>query len=106
MKKAVQLDTLTGDEFKSLLEQVSQDGKINTIPELIDFLSEVPQGMSLKEYIESIAGGGSQPAYDSVGTEQIKDESIEMQDLSKDVKGKMMTEEDRVSQEDLENFDV
>lgn len=43
---------------------------------------------------------------DSVGSEQIKDESIEMQDLSKDVKDKMVTEEDRVSQEDLENFDV
>lgn len=107
MKKAVQLDTLTGDEFKALLEQVSQDGKINTIPELIDFLSEVPQGMSLKEYIESIAGGGgSTPAPDSVCSEQIKDESIEMEDLSKDVKGTMVTENDRVTQEDLANFKI
>lgn len=107
MKKAVQLDTLTGDEFKALLEQVSQDGKINTIPELIDFLSEVPQGMSLKEYIESIAGGGgSTPAPDSVGSEQIKDDSIEMEDLSKGVKDSMLTDGNRVTQEELDNFEV
>jgi hypothetical protein len=104
--KKIQLDTLTGDELKVLLEQISQDGKINTFPELVAFLDEVPQGMSLKQYIESIAGGGSQPAYDSVGTEQIKDESVEMEDLSKDVKGTMVTEGDRVTQEELAGFKV
>ena len=105
--KKIQLDTLTGDELKVLLEQISQDEKINTIPELIAFLSEVPHGMSLKEYIESVAGGsGGQPAADSVGTEQIKDDSIEMQDLSSDVKDQMMTESDRVTQEELEHFEV
>ena len=106
MRKVVQLDTLTGDELKKLLEQISQDGKINTFPELVSFLDEVPQGMSLKQYIESIAGGGSQPAYDSVGTEQIKDESIEMEDLSKDVKDTMMTEGDRVTPEELADFQI
>ena len=104
--KKVQLDTLTGDELKVLLEQISQDGKINTIPELISFLSEVPQGTTLKQYIESIAGSGSVPADNSVGTEQLKDESVEMNDLSRNVKDSMITDQDRVSQEDLDGFEV
>lgn len=104
--KKVQLDTLTGDDFKVLLEKISQDGKINTIPELISFLAEVPQGMTLKEYIESVAGSGTVPADNSVGTEQIKDESIEMDDLSKGVKNTMITNQDRVSSEELDEFEV
>lgn len=50
-RKATQLDTLTGEEFKTLIEQLSPDGKINTIPELIDFLNGIPEGMTLQEYI-------------------------------------------------------
>lgn len=108
MKKTVKLDTLTGDELKELLEQISQDGKVNTFPELVEFLDGVPQGMSLKEYIESIAGSGSgsYPAENSVGTEQIIDNSVEMDDLSNGVKDSMVTESDRVTQEDLDNFVV
>ena len=34
----VRLDTLTGDEFKLLIEGRSQDGKTDTIPEIIDAL--------------------------------------------------------------------
>ena len=99
--KKVQLDTLTGDELKVLLEQISKDGKINTIQEFISFLAEVPQGMTLKEYIESIAGSGTVPADNSVGSEQIKDGSIDMDDLSDGVKDEMAN---RVTREELENF--
>lgn len=40
---------------------------------------------------------------DSVGSEQIADESVEMEDLSPRVKEQMA---DRVSQQDLDNFQV
>lgn len=41
-----------------------------------------------KEY-EFSGGGGGTPAPNSVGTEQIKDDSVEMQDLNEDVKKNM-----------------
>lgn len=37
--KKINLDTLTGEEFKQLIEQFSKDGKIDTIPEPLAFLS-------------------------------------------------------------------
>ena len=40
------------------------------------------------EEYEMTAGGG-QPGHDSVGTEEIKDGSVEMEDLNADVKNKM-----------------
>ena len=58
-----------------------------------------------KEY-EFAGGGGSQPLPDSVGTEEIKDDSIEMEDLNQSVKDAMVTDADRVTQEELANFNV
>lgn len=46
-----QLDTLTGEQFKQLIEQLSPDGKINTIPELFKLLSDIPEDQTLGEYI-------------------------------------------------------
>lgn len=43
---------------------------------------------------------------DSVGTEQIKDEGVEMDDLSKGVKDEMVTRADRVTQQELDGFRV
>lgn len=43
---------------------------------------------------------------DSVGTRQIQDDSVEMEDLNQKVKDKMMTDDDRVTQQDIENFNV
>lgn len=83
--KKVQLDQLKGDELKTLLEQIHEDGKVNTMPELFAFLDGVPEGMTLKDYITSIAGTPDQVPDNSVGTEQIKDKSIELDDLSDDV---------------------
>ena len=50
--------------------------------------------------------GGSQPGPDSVGSEEIADGSIQMVDLGDDVKDEMVTGEDRVTQEELDGFDV
>ena len=50
--------------------------------------------------------GGSQPGPDSVGTEEIKNNSVLMEDLNQEVKDTMLTDDDRVTQEDLNNFDV
>jgi hypothetical protein len=55
-KKNVMLDTLTGEEFKTLIEQFSQDGKIDTIPELIRLLSDIPEDQTLGEYIREHGG--------------------------------------------------
>ena len=87
--KKVQLDQLTGDMVKALLEQITGDGKINTIPELIEFLNEVPEGMNLREYIESIAGSATQVPDNSVGSAQIKNKSIMLDDLNEEVTDKL-----------------
>ena len=50
-KQNVMLDTLTGEEFKQLIEQFTHDERIDTIPELIAFLSDIPEGQTLGEYI-------------------------------------------------------
>lgn len=52
-KRAIQLDTLTGNQFKTLIEQITKDGKINTIPELIAFVGDVPEGSNLLDYIQA-----------------------------------------------------
>ena len=43
---------------------------------------------------------------DSVGTQQIVDDSVEMEDLNQKVKDKMLTDDDRVTAQDIENFNV
>ena len=55
-RKVVRLDTLTGDEFKQLIEQFSHDSKIDTIPEMMAFLSDIPEGQTLGEYIKEHGG--------------------------------------------------
>lgn len=55
-KKNVMLDTLTGDEFKQLIEQFTQDGKIDTLPELFRVLSDIPEDQTLGEYIAEHGG--------------------------------------------------
>ena len=54
--KKISLDTLTGEDFKQLIEQFSKDGKIDTIPELLAFLSNIPDDMTLEEYIAEHGG--------------------------------------------------
>lgn len=51
-------------------------------------------------------GGGEVPGPNTVGTEQIVDDSIEMEDLSHNVKDKMLTGDNRVTQEELDQFEV
>lgn len=77
--KKINLDTLTGEEFKQLIEQFSKDGKIDTIPELLAFLSNIPDDMTLEEYIAE-HGGHVDPedvkkAVDDVLDEQTADSS-------------------------------
>jgi len=59
-----------------------------------------------KEYELDGGGGGSQPGPDTVGSQEIKDESVEMVDLGKSVKDSMITDKDRVTQEQMDNFNV
>ncbi len=49
---------------------------------------------------------GGQPGPDSVGTEEIKDDSIEMEDLNQSVKDTMLTGNDRVTKDDIDDFKV
>ena len=51
-------------------------------------------------------GGGGQPGPDSVGTEEIKDGAVIMDDLNQSVKDTMVTGDDRVTSEELNTFDV
>lgn len=43
---------------------------------------------------------------DTVDSDAIQDGAVEMQDLNQNVKDKMVTDDDRVTQEDLDSFVV
>ena len=45
---------MTGDEFKKLVEQRDPNELIDTIPEILDFLSGIRQGETLEQYIKRI----------------------------------------------------
>lgn len=47
---------------------------------------------------------GGAPGPESVGSEEIRDDSIEMEDLNQSVKDTMVTGDDRVTQEELDGF--
>ena len=49
---------------------------------------------------------GGQPGPDSVGTREIRDDSVQMEDLNRGVKDAMLTDNDRVTQDEIENFNV
>lgn len=51
-------------------------------------------------------GGGSQPGPNTVGTDEIINGSVEMEDLNHNVKEKMLTDDDRVTSEDINDFKV
>lgn len=53
----------------------------------------------------SVTPGVPIPA-DTVDSASIVDDSVQMEDLNQSVKDSMMTGDDRVTSEDLENFDV
>ena len=59
-----------------------------------------------KEYELDGGGGGSQPGPDTVGSREIKNDSVEMEDLNSRVKDAMITDKDRVTQEQMDNFEV
>lgn len=50
--------------------------------------------------------GGDKPGPDSVGTEEIRNGAVEMEDLNDEVKDTMMTGNDRVTQDELDNFEA
>lgn len=56
--------------------------------------------------ITTIPTPGSKPGPNTVGTNEIVDDSVEMEDLNQSVKDKMMTDGDRVTKEQLDNFEV
>ena len=63
--------------------------------------------MGGNEYV--FAGGGGQPGPDSVGTEELKDGAVEMQDLHDDVKDKIQKtydEDDETLHMDFDEADV
>lgn len=51
-------------------------------------------------------GGGSQPGPNTVGSDEIIDNSIKMEDLNQEVKDEMITKNDRVTPEQLDDFVV
>ena len=79
--KKIKLDRLTGEELKTLLEQRSEAG-IETLPDVIDFFRGIGKDETLLDYIQRIVGELVPVPGNSVGSEQIKDGSVQLQDLS------------------------
>ena len=86
--KNVMLDTLTGDMFKQLIEQFTQDGHINTIPELMRLVSDIPEDQTLGEYIREHSA-------DPEVVEEAVDRAVDEAFVDR-----------RVTQEELDTFEV
>ena len=86
--KSVMLDTLTGDMFKQLIEQFTQDGHINTIPELMRLVSDIPEDQTLGEYIREHSA-------DPEVVEEAVDRAVDEAFVDR-----------RVTQEELNTFEV
>ena len=50
--RGVKLDTLTGEEFKQLIEQMTDNERTDTLPEVFRMLSDIPDGQTVGEYIQ------------------------------------------------------
>lgn len=93
--KKISLDTLTGEEFKELIEQFTDDGKVNTIPELMERIGEIPDDETLEEYITKTA---KQSAIDKDTIKEVVDESVD-EAMKENVP-------ERVTKEEIEDFNV
>ena len=51
-------------------------------------------------------GGGDQPGPNTVGTDEIIDGSIKKEDLNKEVSDSLFTEDKRVTEKELDGFEV
>jgi len=98
MKKVI-LDKLDGQQVKDLLQEKTPDGKVNTIPELIEKLGEIPDGVPLDEYIRQVA---EQSAIDPEMLKEIVGGAVD--DKFDEEKTNIITPEDRVTEEELADF--
>lgn len=85
-------------------------GGATTLASLLDVtITEPKEGQILKYTNDSwvnVDDSGEQPGPNTVGTEQIVDDSIIMDDLNQSVKDEMITKDNRVTTEELEKFKV
>ena len=54
MANKIQLDTLSGQEFKDLIELVNNNGKIGSLVELLNMVRNIPDNVTFESYIESV----------------------------------------------------
>ena len=78
--KPVRLD-MTGKEFKTLIEQVTQDGKVNTLPELFELLGSLPDDMTLEEYIRQQAVDAAAEVSEDAVKEILEEETASDEDI-------------------------
>lgn len=96
--KKISLETLTGEEFKALIEQFTDNGKVDTIPELMERIGEVPDDMTLADWIREQA---EQSAIDEETLKRLIGEELD-EAIAEDI----ITRDDRVTQEELDEFEV
>lgn len=78
--KPVRLD-MTGKEFKTLIEQVTHDSKVNTLPELFELLGSLPDDMTLEEYIRQQAVDAAAEVSEDAVKEILADETASDKDI-------------------------
>ena len=78
--KPVYLD-MTGKEFKTLIERVTQDGKVNTLPELFELLGSLPDDMTLEEYIRQQAVDAAAEVSEDAVKEILEEETASDDDI-------------------------
>lgn len=91
--KSVRL-SMTGEEFKTLIERRNEDGIVNTLQEVMAMFEGIGDHETIIDYVRRVAVTDDAMPEDSIGREQMKNGAVSMDKLADDVKQQMVSVDD------------
>lgn len=91
--KSVRL-SMTGEEFKQLIERRNEDGIVNTLQEVMAMFEGIGDNETIVDYVRRVAVTDDAMPEDSIGREQMKNGAVSMDKLADDVKQQMVSVDD------------
>lgn len=96
------LMNMTGDEFKRLIEQRDINGVVDTLNEVMAMFEGIGDDETIAEYVRRVAVTADNMPENSIGTAQIQNEAVHLEDLNAEVRDQLIG--DGITEEDLEEI--
>lgn len=80
---------MTGEEFKRLIERRDPNDVVDTLQEVLAMFEGIGDGETIAEYIRRVAVTPESMPEDCIGTEQIKNNAVMLEDLNEEVRQKL-----------------